>query len=315
MLLRAVRAPSRAELEAAERVVARQLAPTPLVPFASAGRNAWLKLETLQPTGSFKVRGAAAALAASAGDGELVTASAGNHALAVAWAAARLGRSATVVVPETASEAKIAGLRASGVRLVLHGDTYEAAERHALELGGQFVSPYNDPHVIAGQRTLGVEVGRQLAGPVTVACPVGGGGLLAGVALWASEHPEARVVGVEAAACPAVSAAVAAGRVVEVEARPTLADGMAGQIEPGSVTVDLAREHVDLWVTVDEDELAHGLRVLALDEGLVVEGAGAAAAAAVLAGKVGDDRPGASVVAIASGRNIAGAELAAVLAG
>jgi threonine dehydratase len=164
--------------------------------------------------GSFKVRGALAALAAAPPGRPVVTASAGNHGLGLAQAAALLGRRATVVVPRTASPAKIERLRGFGVELVLYGDGYDAAEAHALalaEAGALFVSSYNDPHVIARQRTLAVELGEQIDGPMTIVVPVGGGGLLAGVALWAADRADVRVVGVEAAGSRALSASVAAG--------------------------------------------------------------------------------------------------------
>jgi threonine dehydratase len=313
---RATAAPTPADLHDAEAVVREHLVPTPLVPAPVLGANAWVKVETLQPTGSFKVRGALAALARARADRHVVTVSAGNHGLGVAQAAALLGRSATVVVPETASPAKVERLRAFPVDLVLAGADYDEAERHALDVfadGAAFVSPYNDPHVIAGQRTVGVEIGAMLDGPLTVVVPVGGGGLVSGIGLWADGRPDVRVVGVEAAASRALSAAIAAGRIVDVAIGATVADGMKGGIEPGSVTVDLAARHVDAWVAVEESEIRAAMRALAFGAGIVTEGSGAAAAAAVLSGRVTDDRPGARVVAIASGRNITRAALLDVL--
>jgi threonine dehydratase len=308
--VRAARPPAPDELRAAEAVVARHLAPTPLL---AAGDGIHLKAETLQPTGAFKVRGALAALHAS--EGAVVTASAGNHALGVGHAAALLGREATVVVARTASPAKVERIRELPVELVEAGDDYDAAEAHALALASErgvpYLSPYNDPHVIAGQRTVAVEIGAQLDGPFTLVCPVGGGGLLAGCALWAAERGDVRVVGVEVERSRAISAAVAAGRVVPVEVGDTLADGMAGGLEPGSVTVDIVREHVDAIVAVSEQALRDGLRALAFEHGLIAEGAGAAAFAALRAGHV-TDRP---AVAIVSGRNITRGQLLDVLRG
>jgi threonine dehydratase len=298
---RVVELPAPEDLAAAERAVRAVLSPTPVV----EALGMWLKLETVQPTGSFKVRGGVAAMAAVPAGRRVVTASAGNHGLGVAFAAAQLGRAATVVVPECASSAKVERLRSYPVGLVLAGDGYDAAEEHALGLEGEYVSAYNDPHVIAGQRTLAVELGEQLPGPLTIAVPVGGGGLVSGVGLWAAARDDVRVVGVEVAASRAVSAAVEAGRVVDAKLQPTLADGMAGGLEPGSVTVDIAARHVAAFVAVDEGELRAAMRALAFDAGLIAEGAGAAATAAVLSGKVTDERPGARVVAILSGRNLA----------
>ena len=274
-----------------------------------------LKLESLQPTGSFKVRGALAALAAAPAGVPLITASAGNHALGVAFAARALSRQATVVVAENASPAKVDRLRRWDVELVQTGTSYDEAEAYARQVADRgaalYVSPYNDPHVIAGQSTIGAELDDQLPGPLTVVCGVGGGGLAAGLGLWAADRPEVRVVGVEAAASTAVSAAVAAGRQVPVHVEPTLADGMAGNIEPGSITVDLVARHVDTLVTVSELEIRAALRYLAAERGYLAEGSGAAALAAVLAGSV---TAHGRVVAVVSGRNIALPVLASVLA-
>ena len=293
--MRAVHAPTRADVEAAVR-----LEPTPLV--ESDGFA--LKLETLQPTGSFKVRGAANAIAH--GDGPVVTASAGNFGLALAWAAGRAGIDATVVVAESASPEKIAKLArqpagTSGVprvELVIHGADYDEAERHALSLPGRYVSPYNDPHVIAGNGTLGLE----LPDADCVVVPIGGGGLASGIRL----ATDARIVGVVPAAFPAMPAALEAGRVVEIDGGWTLADALHGNIEPGSVTVDLlAGTEV---VEVTEEEIEHAMRFLAREHGLVTEGAGATATAAILAGKA----PRASV-AVVSGRNVTAETFADVL--
>jgi threonine dehydratase len=313
---RAVAPPTEADLSRARAVVAAQLEPTPVVELElPEGRGSVLaKLECLQPTGSFKVRGALAALAAHAADGaRVVTASAGNHALGVVLAARRLGVDATVVVPATASPAKLAALRRLGGRVVEHGDGYEQAERHALRLAGDgavYVSAYNDPQVIAGQATCAFELDEQVGGELTVVVPVGGGGLLAGVALWAAGREGASVVGVEAAASRALSAAVEAGQVVEVPVGATLADGLAGNLEPGSITPALARGRVRAFAAAGEAEIEAAIRFLAVGCGLVVEGAGAVGVAALLAGRV--PVRGRAVVLL-TGRNIAASTLARVL--
>ena len=318
--IRAVAVPTAADLAEARAVVQRHLAPTPLVPTAALGDAAdvRLKLEMLQPTGSFKVRGALAALAGG-GDGPVVTASAGNHGLAVAWAARRLGVDARIVVPETASPAKLAALRAASADVVVHGDRYDDAEAHALALadgagGLGYVSAYNDTRVIAGQATLGAELASATDGPLCVVVPVSGGGLISGIALWAREHGAARVVGVEAAASRQMSAAVAAGgETVPVELAPTIADGLAGNLEPGSVTARIVADAALEIVAVGEDELHAAVRALALEAGVVAEGAGAAASAAVLAGHV-TPRPRETTVVVVSGRNVAAQRLRQALA-
>lgn len=296
-------------------MVAAHLRPTPVVPLElPGGVEVLAKLDSLQPTGSFKLRGALAALSALGSPGvRVVGASAGNHALALVEAARRLGLRATVVVPRTGSRAKLAALRRLHADLVVHGDDYDQAERHALELadaGGAYVSAYNDPHVIAGQATWAAETAAGLPGGATLVVPVGGGGLLAGTLLWAADRPDVRVVGVEAAASRALSAAVAAGRVVAVPVAPTLADGLAGNLEAGSVTPALARGRVHAIVAVTEEEIERAIRFLAAS-GLVVEGSGAVGVAALLAGRVPAD--GGTVAVLLTGRNIAAGTLARVL--
>jgi threonine dehydratase len=311
--VRAVAAPSRAELDAAAAVVAARLTPTPLVPAPALGDGVHLKLETLQPTGSFKVRGALAALSRVGAGSPVVTASAGNAGLGIAWAASVLGVHATIVVAETASPAKVAALRALPVELIQHGADYDEAEAHALSLPGvTYVSSYNDTGVIAGQSTIGRELDAQLPGLITVAAPLGGGSLASGLGLWAAHRAGARVVGVEAERSPAMSTALAAGRITPFEVGDTLADGLAGNLEPGAVTFELVRDHVAAVVQVSEAEIEDAIRFLARAHGIVAEGAGAVAVAGVLAGRVprGDE----PLVAVITGRNIALPRLAAVLA-
>ena len=320
---RSVAAPAEAELAAARAAVASRLAPTPLVRAPGLGADVWLKLESLQPTGSFKVRGALAALSALPAGSEVVTASAGNHGLGVAWAATALGRRATVVVPANASPAKLAALERFDVALERVGSSYDDAEARALELaagGAAFVSPYNDARVIAGQATIGAEIEAVLGSSsgFTVVTPLGGGGLASGLGLWSSaarrRRPAAaatRVVAVEAERSAAFRAALEAGAVTRFVPEPTVADGLGGNLEPGSVTFALVRDHVDAVVCSPERAIEDAIRVLASSAGVVAEGAAACAAAAVLAGRVGaDDGP---VVLLVTGRNIARARLAEIL--
>jgi threonine dehydratase len=310
MRTREVRTPDASEVAKAWETVSAHLRPTPLDVAATPA----LKLESAQPVGSFKVRGALTALSLVPAGVDVVTASAGNHGLGVAYAARLLGRHATVVVPGNASPAKVSALRGYGVELVEVGTSYDEAEEHALRLaeqGAHFLSPYNDPDVIAGQGTIGHELATQTDGPLTVVCAVGGGGLAAGLALWASTRADVRVVGVEAAVSTALSASVRAGGDVEVEVGDSIADGILGNLERGSVTVGIIAEHVDSLVTVTEDELRTAIRYLVAQRGVVAEGAGAAAVAALLAGKV---EVTGQAVAVVSGRNIALPTLAKILA-
>jgi threonine dehydratase len=313
--MRTVAAPTREDLDAAWAVVAERLVPTPLVPAPALGEDVHLKLETLQPTGSFKVRGALAALSRTSGE-PVVTASAGNAGLGVAWAAATLGVRATVVVAETASPAKVTALQALPVTLIRKGAGYDDAEAHALELaaqGAEYVSSYNDTGMIAGQSTIGRELEAQLPGPLTVVAPLGGGGLSSGLGLWASGRPGARVVAVEAERSPAMSTALAAGAITPVDVGDTLADGLAGNIEPGAVTFELVRDHVAAVTSVSEAEIEEAIRFLARAHGIVAEGAGAAGVAGVMAGLV--ERGSGALVVVVTGRNIALRRLAEVLGG
>ena len=302
-----------AHLARAHEVVAAALPATPLVRSTGLGQGVLLKLESFQPTGSFKVRGALAALAA-AGDGiGVVTASSGNHALGVAWAAERLGISATLVVPVSTSPAKLDSLRRFQATVVIHGDGYEHAERHARSLatgGLRYVSASSNPDVIAGQATIGAELLAQLPGPLTVVCGVGGGALASGLGLVASASGRMSVIGVEAAASLAMSTAVNAGVVIPVEVGKTLADGLAGNLEPGIITVDLIRQHVGRLISVTEEQIADAIRYLAREHGIVAEGSGAATVAAILAGAIPVNG---QTVAIITGRNITFQALADVL--
>ncbi|WP_284742261.1 threonine ammonia-lyase [Amycolatopsis sp. RTGN1] len=292
-----------AVLDQAWDVVSQHLPPTPLIPYPQAGLDVpvYLKYEGAQPIGAFKIRGALTALTAYAGK-PVVTASAGNHALGIAYGSRLLSREATVVVPKTAAAVKVEALRRYPIDLVLAGDDFDGAERHALGLPGQYVSAYNDPHVIAGQSTLLTEVARVLEDDFTIVVPAGAGGLLSGVALGARRAAQdVRVIGVEAEACRALSTAVAAGRVVPVEMGETIADGLAGNLEPESVTPAIVRDCGVTMVAVAEAAIRRSVRELVTTAGLVAEGASATSLAALRAGLVPLDRP---LVLVVSGRNI-----------
>jgi threonine dehydratase len=322
---RQVVAPDSDDLRLAREAVSRHLSPTPLVSMDVGGPAAWLKLESFQPTGAFKVRGAIAALSRLSSNQQVLAVSAGNHALGIAWASQRLGIPATVVIAETASAAKRERLEALPVRLIRHGGSYDEAEAYALEMARDqpgeavFISGYNDRYVIAGQSTIADEIAAQVSGngPITIVVPVGGGGMASGIALRAAElrgrGREVRLVGVETEASTAMWAAVAAGRIVEIEVAETLADGLAGNLEPGSATVEIVARHVDTLVQVSELEIAAAIRHLATNAGIVAEGAGAASTAALLGGHVRVDSG--DVVAVVSGRNISPDTFAKVLMG
>jgi len=301
--MRAVRTPTVDDVIAAREIVRHHLEPTPIVESPSLGEGVVLKVETLQPTGSFKVRGALAAVGRDPST-SVVTASAGNHGLGVAYAASVYGVAATVVVPETVSAAKRAALERFAVQLRLVGASYDEAEQFAIGLAGEdsrYVSPYNDPDTIAGQGSIALELIDQVPDLTTIIVPIGGGGLISGIGLAASTRPGLRVVGVEAAASPAILAELEGTAPIVVE--PTLADGLAGNVEPGSVTVELCRRLVDEIVTVTEAEIRDGMRFVAREHGLVVEGSAAVGVAALLHGHV--DIGDGSAAVVVTGRNIA----------
>ncbi len=285
------------------------------------GLDVYLKLECLQRTGSFKLRGALNHLL-TLPDQErrrgILTCSAGNHGLGVAEAARLLGVAATVVVPENASPAKVAGLRRTGVELLLLGAGYDEAEARARELatgrGLTFVSPYNDPAVVAGAGTVALEVLLDLPEAATIVVPVGGGGLAAGVALAAKAiNPALRVVGAQPEASPAMHAALAAGRLVPIDDGPTLADGLAGNVEAGSLTFPLLQRHLDDLVLVSEEAIAAAMLAYLDRHHLVVEGAGAVGLAALQTGRIA--MPQGPVVLIVSGGNVATGVLAGLFRG
>lgn len=309
--MRTVPQPTQAQTDAAWAVVRRHLAVTPVVAAPQLGENVLLKIETFQPTGSFKVRGGLAAVAAMlAADptSEVIAASAGNHGLGLAYAASRLNARVTVIVPRLASAAKVSALQQFDVRLVLHGEGYSEAEAHALDLvaraGGRYISPYNDPDVIAGQGTIARELLEHVPNLGTVVVPVGGGGLAAGISLGLM-GTDVRVIGVESEASPSMSAAVAAGGIVPIEVEPTLADGLAGNLEAGAVTVDILLHNNVEVLTVSEADIRSAVSFSAHKMGLVLEGAGAVGVAAIRAGLISPNQDGRGTVLILSGRNIA----------
>ena len=276
---------------------------------ARAGARLFLKCESFQKTGSFKARGALNKVL-SLSDAErargLVTVSAGNHAAAVAWAAKEAGCAAAVVMPADAPRSKVEAVRGYGAEIVFHADRptlFDKLHQVREERGLTFVHPFDDPVVLAGAATAGLEIAEDRADVDLVVVPVGGGGLLSGVAsAIRALRPRARVVAVELAAGPGLGPALAAGKPVPAPRPPTIADGMTPPFV-GALAVEIAREAVDAIVTVTEEEIREGMRLLASRAKLYVEGSGAAATAALLAGKVEGAR-GANAVALVSGGNV-----------
>ena len=287
---------------------------TPVLPAGEISRRfgapVVLKAENLQRTGSFKIRGAANKLALL-GPEELargvVAASAGNHAQAVAVAARDRGAEAELFMPADAPLAKLDAVRGYGgvVRLVdgSFDDALAAARRRCESAGKTLIHAFDDPAVLAGQGTVGLEIAAQAPATRLIVVAVGGGALAAGVAIAAKERlPELRVVGVQSEACAPYPRSLEARRPIGARARGTICDGIAVK-RPGELTLPLVAEHVDEIVTVSDDEVAEAMVVLLERSRLVVEGAGAASVAALLAGKVDPPASG-ECCAVLSGGNV-----------
>ncbi|HRY75927.1 MAG TPA: threonine ammonia-lyase [Methanoregulaceae archaeon] len=273
------------------------------------GARVYLKLETLQKAGSFKIRGATNRILCNLDIAKahgVVAASAGNHAQGVAVAAHRAGVAATIVMPVWASGAKQAATKGYGAQIVLAGQTLEESVDHARALareGMLFIHPYDDEEVIAGQGTIGLEILEDLPDVDRIIVPVGGGGLVAGIAIAVrGQRPSCRVTGVQAAACPSVYEALRTGTALCTLAQPTLADGIR-VTQAGSLTIPIIRDHVDPVILVEEDEIADAMLALIERKKVIAEGAGAAPLAALLSGRIPVE-PGSGVVLVISGGNI-----------
>lgn len=296
--------------------IAEHAVRTPLVQFAAAGEacgaTLLVKCEHQQRTGSFKLRGALSkifSLSAEELTRGIVTSSSGNHGLGVAQALKSLGGRGIICVPETVSSAKLAALSRFDVEVrplgKEAGETEIRGRELAAELGMSYVSPYNDLDVIAGQGTIGLEMVAQLdSRPLdAVVVSVGGGGLISGVAASVKAAlPTTRVIGAQPANDAAMAASVRAGRIVEIDALPTISDGTAGGIEPGSVTFPLCRELVDEWVLVSEQQIHEALRLTIDTEHQLIEGAAATAIAAAI--EYGRAHPEQTIAAVSCGANI-----------
>ena len=274
-----------------------------------AGADVFLKLEVVQPTSSFKIRGAfnaALRVKESGRDVRLVTASAGNHGRALAAAARELGLSLTVFIAENAPWSKVDAIKAAGAELrpCRDYDTAEAeAKRYASSGGGFFLSPYSDPDVIDGAGTIALELLEDVRDLDVVLVPLGGGGLLSGIGIaMKALSPATQVVGVEVAASCPFTRSLAAGHRVTIDVQPSIADGLTGNFDPDTITLDIIRDVVDRIVVVEEPAVRDGVRDVVVHEHLIVEGAGAVGVAALTSGKV--DVKGRRVAVVLTGANI-----------
>jgi threonine dehydratase len=304
---------NRDDIERAAGVIADRLHRTPTLSCRTLGQDVFLKAELLQKTGSFKPRGVLTKLASLEAEERsrgVIAISAGNHAQAVGWAAALQGLDALVVMYQGASETKIAATRGYGASVDLEAtsprEAFERLDVLLAETGRTLIHPFDDPLTIAGQGTVGLEILEDLPGVDTIVVPIGGGGLVAGIALAAAGR--ARVLGVEPELSTAMHSALAAGERVEVTPS-SIADGLNAP-HAGRNALAIVREHVQDVVLVTEEQLREAFRFLYERAKLACEPAGAAAVAAVLAGKV----EGGRTVCVVSGGNVAAETAAAILA-
>jgi threonine dehydratase len=305
----------------AKAKIKEQIYPTPLLPSPvlseTVGADVWFKVEALQKTGSFKLRGAFTKLLSLCEEERtkgVITASAGNHAQGVAYASSHLHISALIVVPKSAPETKKAGIRRYGAELVEYGDNYDEAEAHAFELAEQtgrtFVHAFEDDKIVAGQGTVGLEIVLEQPDLDMLIVPAGGGGLICGVAVVAKAiNPNMQVIGVQSHASPPWYYSFQAKKLVDVTYDDSLADGLHGGITQGNL--DLALQVVDDFVLVKETEIADAMYWLSKEHHYMIEGSGAVGVAALLNGYV--DVKGKKVCTILSGSNVDASKLAKII--
>ncbi|MCX6508777.1 MAG: pyridoxal-phosphate dependent enzyme [Actinobacteria bacterium] len=312
MMNQTVPPPTEQQLEAARRVIAHHLVPTPTVTLMLRGRPVLTKMELFQPTGAFKVRGALAAIDAalrSDPTGAVIASSAGNHGLGIAHAAMLLGARATVVVPATASAAKVKKLQNYEIELIQHGNSYDDAQAFALTLAAErsirFLSPFNDPDVVAGQSTVFEEMLRQAPELEHLVVSVGGGGLIAGCLVAREVHgrTDIRVTAVQPQNSSALYFALQGKTMAEISHLPTIADGLAGGGDDGAMTNAIVAHHQIPFVLVPEAEIRSAVRECVEQNGLVMEGSATASYAAITNNLIHDSSS--RVGFIACGRNIA----------
>ena len=305
-----------AAIEDARSILKGIINPTPIISdeklSAELGANVYLKAECLQRSGSFKIRGAYNTISRLSDDEKrrgVVTGSAGNHAQAVALAARLHNIKATIVLPEFAPLTKVMATRGHGAEAILHGASFDEAVAYSRELGREhgytYVHAFDDERVIAGQGTIGCEIAESLPNATVIVVPIGGGGIISGIAIAAKTLlPNVRVIGVQAENVAAVNPSLKAGEPVEAKHQPSIADGIAVK-RPGNLTLPIIREFVDEVVEVSEEEIARGIFHCVQNAHLVVEGAGAAGVAALIARKVKLDSSD-TACAVLCGGNIDG---------
>jgi threonine dehydratase len=307
--------PSLADIYLARKVIQDKIFRTPLVESSTLSKltdsETYLKLENLQKTGSFKLRGATnkiTQLKSEALERGVITVSSGNHGLAVSTAARELGIRAYISVSSATAENKVAAIRATGAQILMEGSTYdeaaEIASQKEKELNLTMIHPFDDPEIIAGQGTIGLEIIEDLPEIDTVLVPLSGGGLMSGIALALKTiKPSIHVVGVSMDQGPAMVESIKAGHIVEVEEQPTLADALVGGLgRENHYTINMVMKYMDETVLVAESEIAAGMLFALEQHHLVLEGGGAVGIAALLFEKV--KKLGSKLVIVASGGNV-----------
>lgn len=297
------------KIEEASHVLEGIISHTPIIPAFKIHDNLWIKSENLQGTGAFKLRGAFVKLSKLTKEERfmgVIAASAGNHAQGVAYSCKKMGIEGTIVMPKTAPLSKIEATRSYGVHVELQGDTFHDAYEYAKHLQeitkAVFIEPFDDEDVIAGQGTIGLEILEKMPDVDMVLVPIGGGGLISGIALAIKTlKPTCRVIGVQAANAPSMQRSLAENKRVTIKQGSTIADGIAVRT-PGSITFDLCSKYVDEVVTVSEEEIAAAILMLVEKMKMVAEGAGAVSVAAAMFHKVDLDQH--KCVALLSGGNI-----------
>ncbi len=310
-----------ADIEAATDRIRALVRHTPVEEAPDLGPGVWLKCENHQVTGSFKIRGATNALLSLQAERRargVVTASSGNHGLGVARAARQLGVPATVFVPTTADESKVIAIRSQGATIDRVGDDCVDTEAYARMLAEKtdraFISPYNDPTIVAGPGTIGPALLQQIPNLDAVFVAIGGGGLISGIGSYLKARaPGVEIIGCSPAASPAMHRCMEAGRIIDVPCRPTLSGATAGGVEPGSITFDLCREVIDHSVLVGEAEIARAMRDIIGTHHMLIEGAAGVAVAGFQ--KLADSYRDKTVAIVLCGANVSTSTLVKVLAG
>lgn len=309
----------RHDVEAAVDRISPLIRRTPVEQSPMLGDHVWLKCENFQVTGSFKVRGATnALLSLSASDRArgVVTASSGNHGLGLALAATKLGVPATVFVPTGADDSKVAAIQRMGVTVERVGDDCVDTENYARMIAEHhhrtYISPYNDPTIIAGQGSIGHELLQQVPDLGAVFIAIGGGGLISGIGSYLkSVRPEIQIIGCSPAASPAMHACLNAGKIIDVPCHNTLSDATAGGVEPGAITFEHCQEVVDRSLLVGEADIAAAIRDVVGTHHMLIEGAAGVAIAGYR--QVAEDYADIPTAIVLCGANISSSALQQIL--